>query len=350
MELDQLTDDERTVPGSVEPRRSAGESPPTVWPRAVGIGLGLALLVGVLVTAFAWPPAESAPSDVPVAVAGPAEAVAELERQLDEDAPGALDLLRVDDADAARQLINAREVYGAIVLDPVGAPRVLTASAASPVIAQIMTGFSNRLGEPATGATGSAVEDVVPLPEDDPRGSVFAAAALPMVIGGMIVGIVLSFVVAGVWRRIVGALAAAVAAGWVVILVTQAWLGALAANPWANAGVVALTIAAISLTVIGLVAVIGPAGIGIGALIMFLVGNSLSGVTSAPEMLPDGWGALGQLLPAGAGGTLLRSTSYFDGAAAGQPVLVLASWLTAGLLLAAIGRRFRPASHDALSG
>jgi hypothetical protein len=306
------------------------------------------MLVGVLVTAFAWPPAESAPRDVPVAVVGPAEAAGQLEQQLATAMPDALEIERAADADAARQLIRDREVYGAIVLEPAGPPRVLTASAGSPAIAQILNGIADQLAQGEAGTPGSQVEDVVPLSVDDPRGSVFTAAALPMVIGGMVVGILMSFLVAGVWRRVAGALAAAVATGWVVILVTQAWLGALDGNLWANAGAVGLVTAAISMTVIGLVAAIGPAGIGIGAVIMFLVGNSLSGASSAPEMLPTGWGTLGQLLPAGAGGTLLRSTAYFDGAAAAQPVLILAIWVAGGLVLAALGRRFRPASHHAL--
>lgn len=83
---------------------------------------------------------------------------------------------------------------------------------------------------------------------------------------------------------------------------------------------------------------------------MFLIGSSISGVSSAPELLPTGWGALGQASPAGAGGTLLRSTSYFDGAAAGGSALVLASWTVGGLALVALGRRVRPAAHQALAG
>lgn len=347
MELNELTADRPAPAGSPRP---AGASPPTSWRRAVGFGLGLAILVGVLVTAFAWPPAESAPRDIPVAIAGSAEATTQLEQQLATAMPGALEIERATDADAARQLIRDRDAYGAIVLEPTGPPRVLIASAGSPVVAQLLNGIADQLTEQAAGAPAPRVEDVVPLSEDDPRGSVFTAAALPMVIGGMVIGILLSFVVAGVWRRIAGALAAAVAAGWVITLVTQAWLGALDGNPWANAGAVGLVIAAISMTMIGLVALIGPAGIGIGAVIMFLIGNSLSGVASAPEMLPTGWGTLGQLLPAGAGGTLLRSTAYFDGAAASGPVLVLSAWLISGLVLAALGRRFRPASHHAIAG
>ncbi|WP_426502536.1 hypothetical protein ACPPVO_33475 [Dactylosporangium sp. McL0621] len=99
-----------------------------------------------------------------------------------------------------------------------------------------------------------------------------------------------------------------------------------------------------------LVAMVGPAGIGLGAVIMFLIGNSISGVTSAPEMLPAGFGTPGQLFPADAGGTLLRSTSSFDGAAASRSILVLITWMTAGLLPTALGRRIRPASRRALAG
>ncbi|PZF82370.1 hypothetical protein C1I92_17020 [Jiangella anatolica] len=305
------------------------------------------MLVGVLVTAFAWPPAESAPRDIPVAVVGSAAAADRFERQLAETQPDALDLRRAADADTARRLIEDREVYGAIVFEPTGTARVLTASAGSPVVAQVLTGIAGQVAEPA--AASPPVEDVVPLPDADPRGSAFAAAALPMVLGGMVVGILMSFLVTGVWRRVAGALVAAAAAGGVVTLVAQTWLGALQGSVWANAGAVALIVAAISLTITGLVALLGPAGIGLGAVVMFLVGNSISGVSSAPEFLPTGWGALGQALPAGAGGTLLRSTSYFDGAAAIGPVLVLTAWAVAGLALVALGRRLRPAAHHALA-
>ena len=50
-------------------------------------------------------------------------------------------------------------------------------------------------------------------------------------------------------------------------------------------------------------------------------------------MLPEPAGGLGQLLPPGAGGNLLRSTGFFDGAAAGGHVAVLAAWAIAGLAL-----------------
>jgi hypothetical protein len=58
-------------------------------------------------------------------------------------------------------------------------------------------------------------------------------------------------------------------------------------------------------------------------------------LTSAPEMLPQPWGVVGQFLPPGAGGTLLRSVAFFDGAGAAVPGWVLAAWAGVGLVLAA---------------
>jgi MYXO-CTERM domain-containing protein len=77
---------------------------------------------------------------------------------------------------------------------------------------------------------------------------------------------------------------------------------------------------------------------------MMLVGNPLSGIATAPELLPSPAGAIGQLLPPGAGGTLLRSTAFFDGAAAGRPLTVLAAWALLGLAAIWLGSRRRRAA------
>ena len=66
-----------------------------------------------------------------------------------------------------------------------------------------------------------------------------------------------------------------------------------------------------------------------------LVGNPFSGMTSAPEMLPTGWSTLGQWLPPGATGTLLRSVAFFDGAGGTRALWILVGWVVLGLALAA---------------
>jgi hypothetical protein len=107
---------------------------------------------------------------------------------------------------------------------------------------------------------------------------------------------------------------------------------------------------AIAGVVAGLHAAFGEAGAVAGALVMVLIGNPFSAVGTAPEMLPRPVGAIGQLMPPGAGGNLLRSTGLFDGAAAGGHVAVLAVWAAAGfaLLLATAARARRRAAVPAV--
>jgi hypothetical protein len=59
-------------------------------------------------------------------------------------------------------------------------------------------------------------------------------------------------------------------------------------------------------------------------------------LTSAPELLPGGWGAFGQWLPQGANATLLRSTAFFDGAGATMAIVVLTGWAIVGAVLIVI--------------
>jgi hypothetical protein len=99
----------------------------------------------------------------------------------------------------------------------------------------------------------------------------------------------------------------------------------------------ALLILAISSTTAGLVALVGPLGLGLAAVAMVFIGNPFSGVTSAPELLPTWVGHLGQWLPPGAGAGLLRSTAYFDCAGAAPHLAVLIGWSVLGMAAIAVG-------------
>jgi hypothetical protein len=92
-----------------------------------------------------------------------------------------------------------------------------------------------------------------------------------------------------------------------------------------------LTVLAISSATAGLIALMGPAGVGVGAALMVFVGNPFSGVTSAPQLLPDWVDHLGQCLPPGAGANLLRSTAYFHDHGAAGHLVVLLLWTAFGL-------------------
>jgi hypothetical protein len=299
------------------------------WPRVGAIVLLLTALLSLIMIAFAWPATRSSVHDIPLAVAGPPQMVAQVTQQLEAKRPGAFDIVTVGDTAAAEALIRDREVYGAIDLSS-GHPQLIIASAASPAVAQAMQQVAQGLS-PGEGAV--VVRDLVPLPADDPRGAGLAAGALPLVLGGIVAAGLLTNLIAGTARRIAGALAFAVTGGLALVAILQFWLGSIEGGYWVNSGVVALSIGAAALTILGLEALFGPAGLGIGAAVMMLLGNPLSGLTSAPEMLPSGWGTLGQYLPPGAAGSLLRSTAFFDGNGALPHLLVLAGWALFGLLL-----------------
>jgi hypothetical protein len=311
------------------------------WKHVAGAVLGLTVLLSVLLTAFAWPAANSEPREVPLAVAAPAPVAAQVEEGLATGAGGeaAFDVTRVENRAAAVAAIEDREVYGALVVGPSGV-EMLTASAASPVVAQMLGQVAGRL--PVDSAAGPpTVTDVVPLPADDPRGAGLAAGSLPLVLGGIAAAAVLTLRVQGTGRRLAGALGFAVAGGLAMTAILQFWLGSLEGSYWTNSAVVALAIGATATVVLALERLFGFAGLGLGAAVMLLLGNPLSGIASAPELLPAGWGAFGQLLPPGAAATALRSVAFFDGAGAGTALLVLGCWLAAGLLLFAVPVRRR---------
>ncbi|MQS14758.1 hypothetical protein F7Q99_21455 [Streptomyces kaniharaensis] len=314
----------------------ATDTLPSRWPRVAGAVVLLTMIVTVLLTAFAWPSVRSSVHEVPIAVAGPAGAAAPIRTALDQRLPGGFEITEVADTAAAEQLIRDRQVYGAIDLSS-GTPHVIVASAASTAVAQTLQIMATGLSQQENPDTAVAVRDLAALPADDPRGAGLAAGALPLVMGGLLAAVLLARLVRGTVRRVAGALAFAATGGLAVAAILQFWLGSLSGSYPANAGAVALSIAATSLTVLGLESLLGFLGIGIGAVAMVLIGNPLSGTATAPEMLPGRSGTLGQLMPPGAGGRLLRSTAFFDGRGATHAVTVLVAWIALGAALCLVG-------------
>src|SRR6185436_7978567 len=91
----------------------------------------------VVLRLFAWPQARMEPRDLPVGVAGPTPQAQQVEQQL-EAQDGAFEVHRYADEAEARDAIAHRDVYGAIAVTSAGA-KVLTATAASPAVAQMIT-------------------------------------------------------------------------------------------------------------------------------------------------------------------------------------------------------------------
>lgn len=318
------------------------ETTPQATPigRVIGLSAALALIVGVLTLAFAWPSAGMGPNEVPIAVIGPDEAAAQVQAQLDEAEPDGFDVTAVADPAEAEALIKDREVYAAFAITPTSVD-LYTASAASPTVARLVTGIADQMAMHMGQAAGQAVEvnveDVVPLPADDPNGAGLAASAFPMAMGGIVIAALIAFTVRGSGRQAAAAALAPLAVGAGVAAILMYVLEAIDGDYAAIAGALALTMAATAWGILGLAKLLGRPGFILGAVIVMLVGNPLSGMTGAPELLPAPWGAFGQFLSPGAGGTLVRSTAYFDGSGGEAAVWVLAGWVVVGVLLFTIG-------------
>ncbi|MFF7484071.1 ABC transporter permease [Streptomyces luteogriseus] len=325
---------------------TAADVSPSPWPTVVRAVALLTVTISLLLTAFAWPSVRSSVHDVPIAVAGPAAAVKRITPVLDRRLPDGFKVTEVADTATAEQLIRDRKVYGAIDLSS-GTPQVITASAGSTAVAQTLNTIATGLGQAQGPGTAVAARDLVPLPAEDPRGSGLAAGALPLVMGGLLAALLLTRLVHGSVHRVTGALSFALTGGLAAAAILQFWLGSLDGSYWANSGAVALTIAATSLTIMGLESLLGYAGFGLGAATMMLIGNPLSGTATAPEMLPGWSGTLGQLLPPGAGGQLLRSTAFFDGHGATAAATVLATWFTLGTVQCLAGNLRRRSTTTA---
>ena len=337
MTIDTAQGSHEAAVGAAAATTTGPDGGATPWRRVAGIVVGVAALLTLVATAFAWPVVNSGPRDVPLAVAAPAPVAEALTQQLATVAgEDAFAVSVVADRAAAQEAVLDREVYGAIVVGGEGG-EVLTASGASPAIAQLLAQIATNAPEQAGGPF--PVTDLAPLPEDDPRGSGLGSAVLPLVIAGIASGAASGLAVSGRGRQLVTMTGVAVVGGLVLVGVVQAWLGGLPGSYWANAGVLSLGIAAVGAVALGLVRLLGAPGIALTALVMVLLGSTLSGAQSAPEMLPSGWGTFGQLLPPGAAGTALRSVAWFDGAGSGSAFLVLACWVVAGLALTMLPSR-----------
>ncbi|MFI5750286.1 ABC transporter permease [Streptomyces sp. NPDC051644] len=314
--------------------------------RMVAVILLIPVVVILALWAFAWPAARIAPHDLPVGVAGSAPDADRLQQRF-EQREGAFEIHRYASEADARRAMEDRSVYGAVVVTPQG-PQLLTASAASPVVAQLL-----REAVTAQAPEGAQVRvtDVVAAPAGDPRGSALGASFLPLAIAGVLSGSAVTMLRLRGGRAALALIGVATLVGIGAAALTDNWLGVITGGWWPEAGTLGLTVLAIGATVAGLAALIGPPGIGLGALLMVLLGNPFSGVTSAPELLPRPIGAIGQLMPPGAGGSLLRSVAFFDGSGAGGALLTLTLWAALGLTAVLIGgrRRDRPPAAPAAS-
>ncbi|CAM5461004.1 ATP-dependent Clp protease proteolytic subunit [Streptomyces griseoloalbus] len=221
--------------------------------RVAAVLVLIPVMVALALWAFAWPAARTAPRDLPLGVAGPPAATAPVAQEL-ERREGAFDLHRYADEAEARDAIEGREVYGAVVVTPKG-PKLLTASAASPAVAQLLQQAVTQQAQ-AAGQEITA-EDVVPAPASDPRGAVLNTTVLPLALAGIGAGVAVTLLGLRGLTAVAALAGSATLVGVVAAALAHTWLDALPGDRWAVTGTFALATLAVSAAVAGLAALPG---------------------------------------------------------------------------------------------
>ncbi|MEL4358757.1 MULTISPECIES: hypothetical protein [unclassified Luteococcus] len=191
----------------------------------------------------------------------------------------------------------------------------------------------------ATSAPVVAITDVVPLASSDARGTGIAIAGLPLTMGGMIGGVLISMLLVGWKRRLVAVAGYGVLGGLLLTGILQGWFGFIQGGFWMNWLVIGASIAATAAFIVGAHSLLGRPGLALGAILTLFVGNPLSSQSMPKEWLPGAWGEIGQWFVPGAAGNLMRIESYFPQASTFQPWLALLVWFGLGVVLAVVGRR-----------
>ena len=309
----------------------------------LGIAALVPLVVSLLLIVFAWPAVNTAPNKLPVGLVTNATMAQRLPQLLERLRPGAFDLKTYASQTQARQAVLERKVYGAILLDPTKPAdfKILTASAGSPAVTQLIGVIGSQIGTllSASGFGTPILEDLFPATTDDPRQAGLVGSALPLVISGIVSGLLLTTRLHRASERITATLLIALLTGFAIAGIVQFGFKTLEGSYLTNGLISSLAVAAVVSFEVGLGSSLGVAGLGLAAVTMMLVANPFSALSSAPEMLPGIWGTVGQLLPLGAFGHLLRSVSFFSGNGASQSLWVLLSWTVFGLALIVFGSR-----------
>ena len=360
------------------------------WIKVISTSVLASLVVALVVLAFTWPTKTMEAKNLPVSIAGPEVTVSQFEQSLKDKGIETFELKQASSREEAEQQIKQRETYGAIIFTEGAAPEVLTAPAANTASTQMLNGVATQLNaqiqqkalaaktEALTQAVQAGGEQgaqaaaqleqmkvqseqasamavkttaVVPLSESDSSGTGLAIAAFPLVMGGIIGGMLSLTLINGTWRRFATAPLYAVIGGALTALILSTWFGFIPgdfATLWAAFGATYLATASF---MIGFGSLLVPAaGLGLGAVVTMFIGNPISGASMPSVFLPGAWGQIGQMLVPGASSTLLRSIAYFPEAAMSDQWLVLGSWIAFGLLAGVIGwalKERRPATVEA---
>jgi len=284
------------------------------------------------------------PHDMALTIAAPTAIGEQLADAINDEAEGAFTITLTESASSARAAVEDREAVGAILVEGDAVTSVIASGGG-----RLATSVVENVGAQVAGQLGgsSTVEDVAPLPGDDPGGSVLFFFLVICTVGAFLSITVVSQAIAQV--RLRQMLATAAGAALVVPVLGFAMISVYVdfEVPFGTVAAV-IGIGMVYSFTIGLLATFFTLLLGQGAVfaeILFLVAlNFPSSGGSAPEsMLPPFWQVVHNGWVGSGGFEAMRSVLFFDGAQADRWLSQLFIWtasaLVAIVLVAVLQRR-----------
>lgn len=308
-------------------------------PGVVGLAVGVLFVqLGFLLSyigAFHHPE----PQRIPVAVVAPQQVADKLDAL-----PGhPVETTVVKDEKTARARIMDRDVEGAYVLDPRGrTDTVLIATAGGGPQAEAV----RKTGEKAAAQEGrqAKVEDLVTSGDEDFDSLTAFYLIVGWLVGGYLVASLLGVTIGtrpaspgGAVLRLGGIAFYSVLSGLGGALIVDPVLHALPGHFAALWGLGTLLVFGTAAFTMALQAFFGVVGIGLAVVIFVVLGNPSAGGAFQKYMIPPFWRAIGDWIPTGAGTVGVRNIVYFSGNALATPLVVLAAWAVAGVVLLLLG-------------
>jgi hypothetical protein len=295
------------------------------WMRAGAVGLLGVAVAAILSACLISIVHHQKPQGISMGYVGPAA----IQAQVAHNAGAAVDLAPYGSREQAIRGIEKLDDYGALIVTPAGTELLLSTSASAPVAFVLRQAFA-----PLT----RQVTDVKPLPTSDTVGGSIPALLEVVVGAGAIAVTDLRRLVPGfkVTKR-GGHLPLIFMVGYSLVIGIVTTAVAATFGVGSGTGVLSrvFVLSFVTLAVLAasgaLVSLLGVAGAATGALVFFLVGIPSSGAIDPLPMIPGGWKDFGEVLPTGAGATLIRKTFYFHDAPTGHEILALALYVVLGL-------------------
>lgn len=292
------------------------------------------------------------PHHVKVAIVGAPASTAPLAHELSLTPPNGFDVSQVVSVSQARRLVDERQLAGAYVLSS-RPPTIIVATAASASLASFVEATFRQVA--AAQDRPLAIDDVRPLPANNPSGAANYFFIIICTLGGFLTVAALGLVAPTLpeYHRFAVMAAASLLAPIIGYLIGGPGYGTFSASFGtiiAMLGLGALYAFAVATTTRLLQLGLGPRGTIVASLLFIFLNVPTTGGSVAPQLLPGFWRFLNHFWIGAAALDANRNTLYLSGAGVGTDVLKMLAWPAAWAAVVAVSiylRNKRKRQHPA---